>query len=853
MISIHKQNPTVAGQSSEHFPEQIDGTDNQSQMTVSSQSVIPSVSHKSCSNAGPLQGSMRKGAATATATATLVHDVTASSLPTAETRTARDTTPVSSAHHPQNPKWSGEGPTLKCTYEQTNKRFDQQLSKKTRTTTSVLKHKNNLKSPATRKNPYARPPPSASISKKDNSINQIKRQLPILPDYTTLFPKNNISTTTDQKSLGQPSCLNADATTSLLSVQMNNLGITNAPSLQPQASHSEKVTELQRVDDGENSHGDSHDRPAPTSPQSNFLFGSIDRPKQTTDVSRKGTEEIVYTNLTDLTDKQLEPGHVGASASNHEVLDPMGTTPSSISDLESDASGLSWITSFLGDTTSGEPNIDVFDDFSESTDIDDFQLENGGSRGGQPHKGWSLGGSSSSLIGEQSYFTGQPTLDDAYQNRVFSFEELDSIPRMEINSQQETAVVAGPRAEGFTEGSDHYNTSSDVNASSSGICSDDGDLVSSDQSNSENLSQDQLIRTETKQDFKPKIRPERVPFYQGAPVFLVTFEHPPPSEVQSLRAKFESLGDVLLRKRLNDYTFLGERMPAASRPCIVKVSLESESGRPLGETEVEYFEDPKIYSLLLRHMASIWDGSGGHAHGDTSNSANGESSNGNIQGDTGSSGNGGFTQQLQSLQHLVNAAVESGALWFLEPIFKSTTGRMLLHSYKETSQLPEVIAKKNGHGETAKFLADITKRLSEETEFFPDDVQKIDWSELVFLVERAAEQKIGGIVVNQENYQAENDLTIDTGYFGDDETSSGNLSPQSKSDSDDNSSEISFEDSSEEDETQPKTGAFKKYCDEKPDLPSPDLSDVNFLKEGKSPPHYVKCRFAGEWYSVITT
>ena len=49
------------------------------------------------------------------------------------------------------------------------------------------------------------------------------------------------------------------------------------------------------------------------------------------------------------------------------------------------------------------------------------------------------------------------------------------------------------------------------------------------------------------------------------------------------------------------------------------------------------------------------------------------------------------------------------------------------------------------------------------------------------------------IAVDQENYQAENDLTIDTGYFGDVETSSGNLSLQSKSDSDDNSSEISFE------------------------------------------------------------
>ena len=57
-------------------------------------------------------------------------------------------------------------------------------------------------------------------------------------------------------------------------------------------------------------------------------------------------------------------------------------------------------------------------------------------------------------------------------------------------------------------------------------------------------------------------------------------------------------------------------------------------------------------------------------------------------------------------------------------------------------------------------------------------------------------------------------------------------------------------DSFEEEETQPKTDAFKKYSDEKPDLPSPDLSDVNFPKEGKSPLHYVKSRFAREWYSV---
>ena len=50
-----------------------------------------------------------------------------------------------------------------------------------------------------------------------------------------------------------------------------------------------------------------------------------------------------------------------------------------------------------------------------------------------------------------------------------------------------------------------------------------------------------------------------------------------------------------------------------------------------------------------------------------------------------------------------------------------------------------------------------------------------------------------GIAVDQDNYQAKSDLTIDTGYFGDIDTSSGNLSLQSKSDSDDDNSEISFE------------------------------------------------------------
>ena len=74
--------------------------------------------------------------------------------------------------------------------------------------------------------------------------------------------------------------------------------------------------------------------------------------------------------------------------------------------------------------------------------------------------------------------------------------------------------------------------------------------------------------------------------------------------------------------------------------------MESESGRPLVETKVDYVDDPSIYPIVSFHLASKDDESNGHAHGDTSNSANGESSNGNSQGDTGSSRNVGKLRYL---------------------------------------------------------------------------------------------------------------------------------------------------------------------------------------------------------------
>ena len=76
------------------------------------------------------------------------------------------------------------------------------------------------------------------------------------------------------------------------------------------------------------------------------------------------------------------------------------------------------------------------------------------------------------------------------------------------------------------------------------------------------------------------------------------------------------------------------------------MSVESEYGTPLGETKVHYVDDPSIYPIVLRHLASKYDGSNGHARDDTSNSGNGESSNENTQDDTGSSGNGGKLRYL---------------------------------------------------------------------------------------------------------------------------------------------------------------------------------------------------------------
>lgn len=70
----------------------------------------------------------------------------------------------------------------------------------------------------------------------------------------------------------------------------------------------------------------------------------------------------------------------------------------------------------------------------------------------------------------------------------------------------------------------------------------------------------------------------------------------------------------------------------------------------------------------------------------------------------------GNTQPVKLLRFLVYTAAKLGAQQFIEAIFNSLAGRVVFEAYKDSSQLPEVIAKDYGNEETAHYLEGITKR-----------------------------------------------------------------------------------------------------------------------------------------------
>ena len=77
----------------------------------------------------------------------------------------------------------------------------------------------------------------------------------------------------------------------------------------------------------------------------------------------------------------------------------------------------------------------------------------------------------------------------------------------------------------------------------------------------------------------------------------------------------------------------------------------------------------------------------------------------------------GSTEPEQMLCVLVYAAAEIGRQQFIEMIFDSSAGRVVYDHYKNSSALPEAIAREYGHEKTATFLEEITDRYSFPLDF----------------------------------------------------------------------------------------------------------------------------------------
>ncbi|XP_078354081.1 uncharacterized protein LOC144638724 isoform X2 [Oculina patagonica] len=250
--------------------------------------------------------------------------------------------------------------------------------------------------------------------------------------------------------------------------------------------------------------------------------------------------------------------------------------------------------------------------------------------------------------------------------------------------------------------------------------------------------------------------------------------------VTSGYAFFAHLGKV--RLQLLDDGWLHCFFPPSKGPGTIPVMLQSQDGKYLGHTEVEYYDDP-LEALLHQIVVDenlqqrLFEMYG------TCYSMGGDP--GTTRSDThyfGSLGTG-FLHPVQMLCLLVWEAAKVGAQQFIEMIFNSSAGRVVFNAYKDKPVLPEVIAKNHGNERTANYLEDVTKRFLEEIRTGEECPKVIDWSELAKAAESA--QKQHNITRQEENYEIERDVPKETGYLGDIDTSSSESSELQSSDSED--------------------------------------------------------------------
>lgn len=264
---------------------------------------------------------------------------------------------------------------------------------------------------------------------------------------------------------------------------------------------------------------------------------------------------------------------------------------------------------------------------------------------------------------------------------------------------------------------------------------------------------------------------------KGGYRFYISLTEPLSEEVSSGDAEFDGVSTVPVHK-LNPFTLSGS-VPSSDQPGDVPVTVTTQSGQRLGMTCFQYVDDMREVARQLVHdpaKQALWFAILCQEYGffgtdsdvvqvlDPLNIEYQDPSNETKQ-----------QQSVKVLQLLVYAAAQTNAKQFIEMIFSTSAGRIVFDSYKDRTQLPEDVARANGHNECAQYLQDLTKRLSKETEC-EDQPKKINWLELVKAVQNETSVSSGNENKRPGSSVENDDNTSD--YFADAETSSlGSMEP----------------------------------------------------------------------------
>ena len=81
---------------------------------------------------------------------------------------------------------------------------------------------------------------------------------------------------------------------------------------------------------------------------------------------------------------------------------------------------------------------------------------------------------------------------------------------------------------------------------------------------------------------------------------------------------------------------------------------------------------------------------------------------------SGSANQGTHAQALKVLQLLVYTAAQTNAQQFIQMIFSTSAGKLVFNAYKNRPQLPEDVARANGHDNLAQYLQDVNARLVDD-------------------------------------------------------------------------------------------------------------------------------------------